>query len=180
MGLFVGDGVFDGLGDFVDVGVLGEFADVGVVGFGVKSHFAGHAALHVKGGGHFFFGEQEDLQHEVVTLFGAAGETVLADQDEAGCEDRLHRDDALEQREWTRVEVVMVVDAVQRDPGGKEEQVRGDEGQASNPGGHGVGEAFGSGALGEELLFVFRNEVDLFLNVLLGHGTSVVHLMRST
>ena len=114
--LFVGDGFFDGLGDFVDVGFLGELADVGAVGFSVKTHFASHAALHVEGRGHFFFGEQKDLQHQVVALVGAATQAALPHQDKAGNEDRFHRNDGLQQREWYGVEVMQMGQQVELDP----------------------------------------------------------------
>jgi len=47
--------------------------------------------------------------------------------------------------------------------------VRGDEGQAADESGDVVGEALGGGALGEELLLVFGDELDVSLEVSLGH-----------
>lgn len=47
--------------------------------------------------------------------------------------------------------------------------MRGDEGQAADESGDVVGEALGGGALGEELLLVFGDELDVSLEVSLGH-----------
>jgi len=86
-------------------------------------------AVHAEDGGDLFFGEHEDLEHEVVALVGAAAEAGLADEDEAGGEDRLHGDDGLEESEGLGVEVVGVGQAVEDDPGGEDAEMRADEGE---------------------------------------------------
>ena len=59
---------------------------------------------------------------------------------------------------------------VPRDPGDEDDEIEGDEGQASDEGCDGVADALGVGALGEELLLVAGDEIDVFLDVGLGHG----------
>ena len=126
-------------------------------------------AVHAEDGGDFLFGEQKDLQHEVVAFVGAAAQAGLADEDEAGDEDGLHCNDGLEQAEGFGVEVVGVGHQVEDDPCGEDAEVRGDEGETADELSDVVGEPLGGGALGEELLFVFGDEFDVSLEVSLGH-----------
>jgi len=106
--LLFGEAFFDGLGYVFDGGVLGELADFGVVGFFVEAHLGGDVTVHAEDGGDLFFGEEKDLEHEVIALVGAAAEAGLADEDEAGGEDGLHGDDGLKERVGPGVEVVGV------------------------------------------------------------------------
>ena len=123
-------------------------------------------AVHAEDGGDFLFGEQKDLQHEVVALVGAAAQTGLTDEDEAGDEDRLHCNDGLEQAKGFGVEVVGVGQQVEDDPGGEDAEMRGDELERADELGDGVGNDFGAGALGEELLLVLGDEFDVRLDMI--------------
>jgi len=171
-GLFIGEGFFDVLGYVVDRGFLGELANVGLVGFFAQAHLGGDVAVHAEDGCDLFFGEYEDLEHEVVALVGAAAEAGLADEDEAGGEDRLHGDDGLKKREGFGVEVMGVGEAVEDDPGGEDAEMCEDEGERPDEGGDVVGEALGGGAAGEELFLVLGDELDLGLDV--GHRRKTV------
>ena len=155
------------MGYVVDGGFLGEFANLGVVGFFVEAHLGGDVAVHAEDGGDLFFGEHEDLEHEVVALIGAAAEAGLADEDEAGGEDRFHSDDGLKEAEGFGVEVMGLGQEVEDDPGGEDTDMRADEGERTDEGGDVVGEALGGGAAGEELFLVLGDEFDLGLDV--GH-----------
>ena len=141
-----------------------------IVGGAVEAELFGDLAVQAEGGGDLFFREQEDLEHQVVALFGAAAYAGLAHQDEAGGEDGFEREDGAEQREGRGVEAVEARGEVPEDPGEGAEEVHADEGEAADEGGDGVAEALGVGALGEELLLVAGDEVDVFLDVGLGHG----------
>jgi hypothetical protein len=168
--LVVGEGFFDGLRYFFDGGFLGEFSDIRGVGLAVEAKLGGDVAVHFEDGGDLFFGEDEDLKHEVISFVGAAAKAGLADKDEAGDEDGLHGDGGLEQGERTGVDVVGVREGVEEYPEGEEEEVGGDEGEAADVAGDGVGEAFGGGALGKEVLLVAGDELDVGLNVTRGLG----------
>ena len=133
----------------------------------MEAHFGGDVAVHAEDGGDLFFGEHEDLEHEVVALVGAAAEAGLADEDEAGGEDRLHGDDSLKEAEGLRIEVVGLGQEVEDDPGGKDAEMRGDEGERADEAGDVVGETLGCGALSEELFLVLGDEFDLGFDV--GH-----------
>jgi len=101
------------------------------------------------------------LQHEVIAFVGAAAQTGLTDEDEAGDEDGLHCDDGLEQAEGFGVEVVGVGHQVEDDPCGEDAEVRGDELERADELGDGVGNDFGAGALSKELLLMLGDEFDV-------------------
>jgi hypothetical protein len=165
-----GEVFFDGLGYIFDGGVFAEFADLGGVGCAVQAEPVGDLAVHHEDGSDLFFGEEEDLEHQVVTLFGAPPAASLAHQDEAGGEDGFEGEDGTEEREGPGIEVVDARGEVPEDPGHGAEEIDRDEEQAADERGDGVADALGAGALGEELLLVAGDEVDVFLDVGLGHG----------
>jgi hypothetical protein len=57
--------------------------------------------------------------------------------------------------------------------------VRGDEGEAADASGYPVAEPFGRGAAGEELLLVFGDEIDVFLNLFLRHCSVLIAEMKA-
>ncbi len=74
----------DGGGDFVDGGGLGELVDGGGGG-GVgrmDAEVRGDVADDSERGGDFLFGEQQDLEFEVIAFVGAAAEAGLAQEHE--------------------------------------------------------------------------------------------------
>jgi hypothetical protein len=147
----------------VDGGVTAEFLDVRAVCDVFESDLPGDLAVHRDDGGEFLFCEEEDLQHEMVAFVGAAAETGLTHEDEAGEQDCFKRDDGGEEREGRRIEVMEVWKRIECDPYGEENEMGEDESGVSGEGGDGVGNTLGPGSSLQELLFVPGDEIDVFL-----------------
>src|SRR6202789_1428085 len=86
---FGGKTLLDGLSDLLDGCVLTEFFYLLVLHNFPQSECVGDLALHAENRGDLLFGEQQDLQHEVIPLVGAAAGAGLAHEDEAAEQDRL-------------------------------------------------------------------------------------------
>jgi hypothetical protein len=63
------------------------------------------SAIDAEHGGDLLFGEQKDLQHQVIALIVAAAHAGLAHQDEAAEQDSLERKQRAEQGEGCGIEV---------------------------------------------------------------------------
>src|SRR5664280_3023305 len=83
-----GKTLLNALGHLVDGGVLAELLDLFVLGDLWQADASGDLAVHAQDGGDLLFGEQEDLEHQVVALVGAAGHAGLAHPDEGGQQSR--------------------------------------------------------------------------------------------
>ncbi len=164
------EGFLDGLGDIFDGGWFAEFADFGSVGGLVEADALGDLTVHFEDGGDLLFGEQEDLEHEVVAFVGTAAHARLAHEDKGGEDDRFEGDEGAEKGKGGGVEVGVAREGVEEQPGDEEGDVGGDEAEAANERRDGVAEAFAGCALSEEVLLVFGNEVDMVLEVGRGHG----------
>ncbi len=167
--LFGREFVFEGLGYVVDGGVLAELFELLVVGDAMQADLSGDLAVHAEYGGDLFFCQEEDLQHELLAFFGATAHARLTHEDDACQQDGLERYEGAEKREGRWIEVVRVGEGscVEDYPAGEECQVNADEAKTACEAGDGVAEAFGWGATNEEVLFVFRNEVDMLFDVTL-------------
>jgi hypothetical protein len=96
----------------------------------------------------------------------------LAHEDEAGEEDGFEGEDGSKQRKGDGIKVPDSADgqSVHRNPGSHEKDVEEDKREVSGKGGNGIGDALGVGAALQELLLVFGDEIDVFLDVVLRHG----------
>jgi hypothetical protein len=166
--------VFDGLRYVVDGGVLAELLKLLIVGDALQAYLSRDLSVHTEYGGDLFFGQEEDLKHEVVAFLSAAAHARLAHEDDASQQDGFERYEGAEKRERRRIEVVRAGDGscVEHHPSSEDCQVSADEGKASCEAGDGVAETFGRGATNEEVLFVLRDEVDVLFDVTLGHAAS--------
>lgn len=164
--------VFEGLGYVVDGGVLAELLEFLIVGDALQADLSGDLAVHTEDGGDLFFCQEEDLKHEVIAFLGAAAHARLTHEDDARQQDGFERYECAEKREGRWIEVVRVGGGrgVEDHPAGEDCQVDADEAQTASKAGDGVAEAFGWGATNEEVLFVFRDEVDVLFDVALGHA----------
>ena len=61
-------------------------------------------------------------------------------------------------------------DCVEDHPAGEDRKVDANEEKTACEAGDGIAQAFGWGAANEEILFVFRDEVDVLFDVALGHA----------
>jgi hypothetical protein len=164
--------VFEGLGYVVDGGVLAELLELLIVGDALQADLSGDLAVHTEYGGDLFFCEEENLKHEVIAFLGTPAHAGLTHEDDARQQDGFERYEGAEKREGRRIEVVRVGEGscVEDYPGGEDCQVDGDKAKTACEAGDGVAEAFGWGATNEEVLFVFRDEVDVLFDVALGHA----------
>ena len=169
--LFGREFVFEGLGYVVDGGVLAELLELFVVGDALQADLSGDLAVHAEYGGDLFFCQEEDLQHEVIAFLGAAAHARLTHEDDARQQDGFECYEGAEKRVGWRIEVARVGErgCVEDHPAGEDRQVDADEEKAACEAGDGVAEAFGWGATNEEVLFVFRDKVDVLFDVALGH-----------
>jgi hypothetical protein len=163
--------VFDGLGYVVDGGVLAELLEFLIVGDALQTDLSGDFAVHSEYGGDLFFCQEEDLKHEVIAFLGAATHARLTHEDDARQQDGFERYEGTEKREGRGIEVVRVGERgrVEDHPAGEDCQVEADEAKTACEAGDSVAEAFGWSATNEEVLFVFRDEVDVLFDVALGH-----------
>src|SRR5580693_8207633 len=166
--------VFDGLCYVVDGGVLAELLELLIVGDALQTDLSGNLAVHSEYGGDLFFCQEEDLKHEVIAFLGAPAHARLTHEDDARQQDGFERYEGAEKREWWWIEVARVGErgCVEDHPAGEDCQVDADEAKTACEAGDGVAEAFGWGATNEEVLFVFRDEVDVLFDVALGHAGS--------
>jgi len=165
--LFLGEVLLDSLGDFVDGCFFAELFDVLIAGDGGKADLGGHLAVHADDGGDLLFGEEEDLQHEVVALVGAAGEARLAHEDEAGDQDGFERDAGAEQGEgrWVEARYAWDAEGIGEHPEEEDAKMHEHEAQTADESGDGVAGALVWGAAGEEFLLMFQDRVDVFLDL---------------
>jgi hypothetical protein len=164
--------VFDGLGYVVDGGVLAELLEFLIVGDALQTDLSGDLAVHAEYRGDLFFCQEKDLKHEVIAFLGAPAHARLTHEDDAGKQDGFERYEGAEKREGRWIEVVRAGEGscVEDHPAGEDCQVDRDEEKTACEAGDGVAEAFGWGAANEEVLFVFRDEIDVLFDVALGHA----------
>jgi hypothetical protein len=138
-----------------------------------EADFSGDLAIHAEDGRDLLFAEEEDLKHEMIAFFCASAHAGLAHEDDACEEDCFECHDGAEKGEGRRIEVMQVSErnGIEHHPTGEDRQVNAYEGEASCESGDGVAETFRWGATNEEVLFVFCDEVDVFLDVALGHAS---------
>jgi len=163
--------VFEGLCYVVDGGVLAELLEFFIVGNALQTDLSCDLAVHAEYGGDLFFCQEEDLKHEVIAFLGAPAHARLAHEDDARQQDGFERYEGAEKGEGWRIEVMRVAErgCVEDHPAGEDCQVDGDKAKIACEAGDRVAEAFGWGATNEEVLFVFRDEVDVLFDVALGH-----------
>jgi len=164
--------VFDGLCYVVDGGVLAELLELLIVGDALQPDLSGDLAVHPEYGGDLFFCQEQDLKHEVIAFFGAAAHARLTHEDNARQQDGFECYEGAEKGEGRWIEVVRVGggSCVEDHPAGEDCQVDRDEAKTACEAGDGVAEAFGWSTTNEEVLFVFRDEVDVCFDVALGHA----------
>jgi hypothetical protein len=167
--------VFEGLGYVVDGGVLAELLELLIVGDALETNLSGDLAVHTEYGGDLFFCQEEDLEHEVIAFLCAPAHARLTHEDDARQQDGFEGYECAEKREGRWIEVVRVGEGgcVEDHPGGEDCQVDADEAKTACEAGDGVAEAFGWGATNEEVLFVFRDEIDVLFDVALGHAENL-------
>lgn len=138
----------------------------------LKADSSGDLTVHAEDCCDLFLCEEEDLEHEVIAFFGAAAHAGLTHQDDAGQQDRFEGHDGAEERKGSWIEVVREGGRgrVEYHPSGEDCQMDAHERETTCKAGEGVAEAFGCGAIGQEILFVFCNQVYVFLDVALGHA----------
>jgi hypothetical protein len=156
--------------------VLAELLEFLIVGDALQTDLSGDLAVHTEYGGDLFFCQKKDLQHEVIAFLGAPAHARLTHEDDARQQDGFERYDGTEKREgrWIEVARVSKGSCVEDHPAGEDCQVDADEAKTACEAGDGVAEAFGWGATNEEVLFVFRDEVDVLFDVALGHVGKLV------
>ncbi len=103
--LLADDGFLQALGDLFDRRLLTEFFNFFFISQARQAESPGDLAFHTKGGCHFFFGQHQDLQNQVVALIRAACQSLLPHDDEAGEKDRFKRDAKIEQRKRKWIEM---------------------------------------------------------------------------
>ena len=150
---------------------MAELLDIFVFGDLLQAHASGDLAVHAEDGGNLLFGEQENLEHQVVALVCAAAHAGLAHEDEAGEQNGFKGEDGAKQRKRGGVEVPDGSDGqrIDCDPCAKDDDMEQNEGEAAGEGRDGIGEALGGRAASQELLLVLGDEVDVLLDVVLRH-----------
>jgi hypothetical protein len=162
--------VFDSLGNFIDGGVPAELLDVLVLHDSLQTHVFCDLPVHGYDCSDLLFGEQEDLEHEMVTLVGAAAQASLAHENEAGKQYCFESEDCAKQGIGRRIEVANGCrKSVYCDPTSEDDDVQHDEREAPRERRDRVAEALYMRAASEELLLVLGDDIDVFLDVILRH-----------
>ncbi len=150
------------LADFIDGRVLAQPLDILVCCHVLEAQSRSNFALYAEDGGDFALRQNKDLQDEVIPFIRSPAETALPHHDEAREKDRFNGDDAVEQREGLRIEVMGDMQCVQRYPYSNPADMQADEPQAADGSPYRISDTFRTSAASQEILFVPRNELDLF------------------
>ncbi len=115
------------LADFVDGRVLAQPLDILVCCHVLEAQSRGELALDAEDGGDLTLRQNKNLQDEVISLIRSPAETALPHYDEAREKDRFNGNDAIQQREGLRVEVMGEMQCVQRYPCSYPADMKADE-----------------------------------------------------
>jgi hypothetical protein len=152
--------------------VLAELLDFFIVCDEVKANFSRYLPVHAKDGCDLFLCQKEDLKHELIAFFSAPAHARLTHQDDARQQDCLERHDRAEkgERRWIEVPREGERSCVEFYPSREDGQVKADERETTCETGDGIAKAFCCSAIDEEILFVFCDQINVLLNVILGHA----------
>ena len=134
--------------DALDGGDVGHLFQLLIVLGDSDFHLLTDGDQKLEGFGDLFFGEEVDLQVEVIADIAAALHAVLFHEDEGTEEDAFDGDDHGEEDEGIGIEAwdFMNQAGVDEEPGGKPEDVDGDEAHAAGEAADDVGDAVHGGA----------------------------------
>ena len=115
------------LADFVDGRVLAQPLNILVRCHFLEAQSRGELALYAEDGGDLTLRQNKDLQDEVIPFIGSPAETALPHHDEAREKNSFNSNDAIQQREGLRVEVMGDMHSVQRYPCSYPADMKADE-----------------------------------------------------
>ena len=115
------------LADFVDGRVLAQPLDILVRCHVLEAQSRGELALYAEDGSDFTLRQNKDLQDEVIPFIRSPAQTALPHHDEAREKDCFNGNDAIQQREGLRVEVMGDMQCVQRYPCSNPAEMKDDE-----------------------------------------------------
>jgi hypothetical protein len=118
-------------------------------------------SLYAEHGGDLTLGQNKDLQDQMISFIRSPAEPALTHHDEAREQDRFNGNDAIQQREGARIEVMSCMQCVQRYPSPNPADMKQDEPQAADGSSYRISDTFRTCAASQEILLVARNELDL-------------------